>query len=111
MLEGRKACVPGYEDSSAGHTKTQGAWTKVRGGPDSCVFDCIEWGLHGEQLQGTYDEEALVDRYSKKILDELTAVDNRLLKYLVRTNLQQAKKHCDECHGDIREKFAKKETP
>lgn len=111
MLEGRKACVPGYEDSSGGHTKTQGAWAKIRGGPDSNVFDCITWGLHDEVLPGTYDEEALVDRYTKRILDDLMARDCATLKYLVRTNLQQAKQHCDECHGDIREKYGKKETP
>ena len=110
MLEGRKACVPGFEDSSAGHTRFC-AYGKVRGGPDSNVFDCITWGLHGEPLPGTYDEEKHVDWYAKKILDELTARDNHMLKHLVRTNLQQAKKHCDECHGDIREKYGpKKET-
>jgi len=108
MLEGRKACVPGYEDWSSGHTKTKGAVAKVRGGPDSNVFDCITWGLHDEPLPGTYDEEKLVDHYAKRIIEDLTARDSQSLKYLVRENLRQAKAHCDECHGDIREKYGVK---
>ncbi len=108
MLEGRKACVPGFEDSSGGHTRFT---TKIKlrsGGPASNVFDGITWGLHGEELPQEYDEEAWVELYAKRLAEELTFDDNRTLKQLMRNLFKQAKQHCDEHHADVRERLKPK---
>lgn len=109
MLENRKACVPGYEDSSGGHLhfKTGPCSLRVYG-PESGHIDGA-WTDHDDKPAPPFDMEKWVDHLARRIIEDLQAQDMRLLKYMIRDVLTQAKAHCDEHHGDIRERF-KNET-
>jgi len=110
MLENRKACVPGYEDSSGGHLQFKVGPCKLRvHGPESGHIDGA-WTDHDDKPAPPFDMEKWVDYLADDIIEDLMAGDKRLLKYMVRNVLTQAKEHCDACHQDVSERF-KKEHP
>lgn len=95
MLEGRKECVPGFEDSSAGHTLFKTGTMKLRvRAPSSGAFD---------ELNDPYDRELWADF----IVDEIKK-DAQLLRYAVIDLLKQAEKHCEEHHQDVKRLYGKK---
>lgn len=98
MLEGRKACVPGFEDSSGGHTVFKTTMKTRTVGPGSGVFD---------EVDEPYDEEKWVAHIAQELATDLTYDDNRFLKSLVRNVFAQAAEHCDELHQDQKERFKK----
>jgi len=109
MLENRKACVPGFEDSSGGHlTFKTGPYSLRVNGPESGHIDGA-YTYHDDKQAPPFDMEAWVDRLAARIVEDLQANDMHLLKVAVRDVLTQAKQHCDECHGDIREQLKNKE--
>lgn len=103
MLENRKACVPGYEDSSGGHLHFKSGTFKTRVvGPESGHFDGA-YTYHDSKRQPEFDMESWVDHLAKKMIEDLQSNDMHLLKHVLRNVLTQAKQHCDEHHADIRE--------
>jgi hypothetical protein len=104
MLDARKACVPGYEDSTGGHVAFNSGKCKLRvRGPGSWALD----DMYGAQ---PFDKEQWVEAISAEILRELSRDDNTVLKSLIRRTLDQARAHCDENHADIREQFSSTTT-
>lgn len=109
MLENRKACVPGYEDSSGGHlTFKSGACSLRVCGPESGHIDG-GYTDHDDKQAPPFDMEKWVDFLAESIVKDLISNNMHTLKCMVRSCLTQAKEHCDEHHGDIREKLAVKE--
>jgi len=110
MLENRKACVPGFEDSSGGHLTFKTGPCSLRvNGPESGHIDGA-YTYHDDKPAPPFDMEQWIDHLAKRIIEDLSAGEMRVLKYMIRDVLTQAKTHCDECHQDIREQF-KKEHP
>jgi hypothetical protein len=108
MLENRKACVPGFEDSSGGHLQFKtGPYTLRVNGPESGHIDGT-YTYHSADRAPPFDIEAWVDHIAKQIVEDLSSCDMRLLKVAVRDVLTQAKQHCDECHQDIRDQYKEK---
>lgn len=109
MLENRKACVPGFEDSSGGHLQFKtGPYSLRTRGPESGHIDGT-YTYHSTDRHPPFDMEVWVAHLAKEIAEELAFDDCRLLKVAVRDVLTQAKQHCDECHQDIREQFKEKQ--
>ncbi len=103
MLDGRKECVPGFEDSSGGHITFKSWPCKIKlVGPGSHVFD----GFNGEP----FDREAWVSHMIEKFKEEMTldAHFGGVLKSLFGNVFDQAKTHCDEHHADVKERFNQK---
>jgi hypothetical protein len=76
-------------------------------GPESGHIDGA-YTYHDDKQAPPFEMEKWVEHLASEILRDLGANDMHVLKYLVRHCLTQAKEHCDECHGDIREKLAAK---
>jgi len=109
MLENRKACVPGYEDSSGGHLHFRSGTFKSRvTGPESGHIDGA-YTYHDDKQAPPFDMEFWVDKLASEIIQDLQSNDMHTLKRVLRNVLTQAKEHCDECHGDIREGLKKDE--
>lgn len=99
MLDGEKACVPGYEDSSGGHIIFNSGKVSLRTiGPASSAFD---------ELEQPYDHEKMITHVVEKIKEEIALGHQNgdsMLRSLIGNVLTQAKQHCDEHHKELREK-------
>ena len=98
MLDGNNPCVPGFEDSSGGHTSFTTGWCKMKVWPhSSSTFDEIHCD--------PYDRDACVKVVVAKIKEQIAAEEkygDPFLTYLVGNLFDQAKAHCDEAHQDLR---------
>ena len=81
---------------------------RVRG-PDSSTIDELDCTDDEGNLVHSppFDVEAMAERLAEEIVGDLTFENNRILKIAVQNALEQAKRHCDTCHQDVREKFKK----
>lgn len=102
MLDGRKECVPGFEDSSGGYILFSSSCKTKCNGPSSWTFD---------ELDVPYNKEdwvtSIVDLIKRELIID-AGMGDRMLRALVGSLLDQSKAHCDEHHADQREKFRKK---
>lgn len=97
MLEGRKECVPGYEDSTGGHLKFSSGAVKLRVHPHgSGMFD---------ELFEPYDRDAAVATVVREIMEDLSHNGEYYFTALIGRLYDQAKEHCDAVHGDHRERI------
>ena len=104
MLDGRKACVPGFEDSSGGHIHFKAGPYSLRVcGPGSNHFDEANTDRESSNTP-SFDLEAWVDQLAKEIIFDLTTGDRTVLKAAIRNLLLQAQQHCESEHGDIRKR-------
>jgi len=104
MLDGRKKCVPGFEDSTGGHIIFKSGACKMKlVGPGSNVFDGISWDESGNVVDQPYDREEWVNYMVEKFREEVNR--DGVLRYLFGSVFDQAKAHCDEHHNDYRERF------
>lgn len=90
MLDGRKTCVPGFEDSSGGHIifKT-GPYRLKLVGPGSWHFE-----------DKAFDREMCIDHMVEQLKEEIIndAHFSRVLRVIFSDLFDQAKAHCDEYH-------------
>jgi hypothetical protein len=99
MLDGREECVPEMKGWSSGHIHfTFGPWKLRVSGPSSWTFD---------ELDEPYDREKWIALIKSKIIEDLTR--GRTLDCALGNLFDQAKKHCDENHKDMREREARGE--
>lgn len=108
MLDGRKECVPGFEDSSGGHIMFKSIPCRLKlVGPGSSTFDGISWDADGNPISLPYDREEWVNYMVEKFKEEAIrdAHFGGLLKLLFGNVFDQAKAHCDANHIDQRIRF------
>lgn len=57
-----------------------------------------------------FDKDKWAEYVANEIVTDLTFDNNRKLKAMVKSLLEQARTHCDEHHADIRERFKTNEA-
>jgi len=99
MLDGRKECVPGYEDSSGGCVSFSTTMRLKTSGPGSSTFDSLDC---------PYDKDNWVKYTVEELEKEFEICGKQMLTSTIEQLFDKAKLHCDEHHKNVRLKFKDK---
>jgi hypothetical protein len=92
MLDENDLCIPGFEDTSGGHTTFKHGPFKLRlVGPSSNAFD---------EIQQPFER----DKWVAHMVEQFKR-DDHTLRCVFEQLFDMAKAHCDEHHKDLRERF------
>lgn len=92
MLDGRKECVPGFENSSAGHLMFTSGQAKLRSRQAN-----NSWNIESPDFDIEAQTRAVVDDIKRELDYDRERGDAKLMT-LVRLCLVKAKQHCSEVH-------------